>query len=175
MKRFLVLLAVLALGASASFAATTNTITNAYGIVVTSVTDQYGTHVISAVPANNGSSAGVTAAPNSSTSIALADGKILVGDAYGRSAAQTPSGDLTMTRAGVVTLADNAAGAAEVGPGRLPNDVLLPASITWTNTMAVVIDGTTAHSGTITILNGAGTGTNIVLTVVDGLIKAKTP
>lgn len=48
-------------------------------------------------------------------------------------------------------------------------------TLTWTNTSAIVINGVTAYSGSVTIQNGAGTGTNIVMTIVDGLIKAVTP
>ena len=36
--------------------------------------------------------------------VAVADGKIIVGGAAGKGVAQTPSGDVTMTNAGVVTI-----------------------------------------------------------------------
>lgn len=105
MKKFLAILAGVALAAGAVRADSTNTITNAYGMVITYVTDAYGVHVTSVVPASTGSSAGVMPAPNPSDSIQLASGKILIGDANGKSAAQTVSGDFTISSAGVGAIA----------------------------------------------------------------------
>lgn len=45
----------------------------------------------------------------------LADGKIFIGDAAGKAAAQTPSGDATMTRAGVITVDNVTVGSDAAG------------------------------------------------------------
>lgn len=101
---------------------------------------------------------------------AVAPGYILVGNASSQAVAVAVSSDMTMATNGAVTIADNAVLASEVGAGTLPNDVLLPASVTWTNTQAIVIDGTTAVTTNQSFLSA--TGVTNTLVIVDGLIKA---
>ena len=93
------------------------------------------------------------------------------------------TGTLTIAEGG---LANSTVLSADIKDGEIVNaDVNASAAIalsklgvgtlTWTNTNATVIDGTTAVSATITVPDGAGTGTNLVMVFVDGLLKSKTP
>ena len=66
---------------------------------------------------------------------ALADGKIGIGDAAGASAAKTLSGDLTMTREGVVTVADVTVGSDAAG------DILYKSSATVLARLAIGAGG----------------------------------
>lgn len=83
--------------------------------------------------------AGVTVQGLTATEIALADGKILIGDANGASAAKTPSGDVTMTREGVTAI-----GSAKVTSAMLANGAGVAALIT------AGLGGTTSVAKTVT-------------------------
>jgi hypothetical protein len=109
------------------------------------------------------------AALEAGSSITLASNKVFIGSDSGTAAAQTLSGDASTDTNGVVTIADNAVAASEVGPGTLSTDVLLPTSVTWTNTKSIVIDGTTAVTTNQAFLSA--TGVTNTLVIVDGLIK----
>ena len=110
------------------------------------------------------------------TSFALANGKILVGDAGGAAAAVTPSGDVTIDNAGVaaigakkVTYAKAALfiSTEQTGTGAAQNIAhglgAVPAKVLVTPT-----DLTPATVGSYVVTEGTHDGTNVVVTVTSG-------
>lgn len=100
--------------------------------------------------------------------LALADAKIIIGNASGVGAAQTPSGDVTITNAGVTAI-----GGTKVTNAMLAGSIA-PGKITVANTQIVVGNGSgvgaaVAMSGDTTIAN-TGAVTIGALKVTDGML-----
>jgi len=75
-----------------------------------------------------------------STEITLADGKILIGDATGASAAKTPSGDMTMTREGVVSLAADCVDSAEIADDAVDSEHIAAGAVDEEHLSSALVD-----------------------------------
>jgi len=118
----------------------------------------------------NASTVGVDVAVSGDITMATNGAVALAADCVAAAEmADADHGDVSWS-GGVATVDTGAVLASEIGAGTLANTVLLPTSVTWTNTQAIVIDGTTAVTSNQTFLSS--TGVTNTLVIVDGLIKA---
>lgn len=105
--------------------------------------------------------------------IALADGKILIGNGSGISVANTMSGDATMTNAGVLTIADAAVSVAKMAVVAQPSHVCKYAgqhtTIGGAAAEVISVAGVLATDIVVASLLQEGVGTKVIKTVTPGV------